>query len=164
MDLSNYSKANRAKIEKEAGLRFRCDQLPPCSCGGPAMGTEHAPDCRWELAAEDQMETRYEEAVRDLTEAGEIHETDQHRLVPVPSDPVGEAKAVAASRIATAITVQKIARKHGDGSLNYDVSICDGRPCVQVACATEEDADELIDALDRLAMDTQVIDDVEAGC
>lgn len=22
----------------------------PCNCGGPAMGTDHAPDCAWNLS------------------------------------------------------------------------------------------------------------------
>ncbi len=39
----------------------------PCNCGGPQYGTDHAPDCEWEVSAldlqdlfDDQMGERYD--------------------------------------------------------------------------------------------------------
>lgn len=72
MNLSHYSRKDRAAIELHASLRFNCKELPPCNCGGPAMGTAHAPDCRRELAADDQMDLRQEEAIEYLEGIGAI--------------------------------------------------------------------------------------------
>ena len=72
LDLSHYTGKERQAIGLHAGLRFDLKQLPACSCGGPAMGTAHAPDCRRELAAEDQMERLYDEAIEYLTGIGAI--------------------------------------------------------------------------------------------
>lgn len=72
MNLSHYSGKERDAIGLHAGLRFDLKQLPACSCGGPAMGTAHAPDCRRELAADDQMDICQEEAIEYLAGIGAI--------------------------------------------------------------------------------------------
>lgn len=60
------------------------------------------------------------------------------------------------------MTLQKIGRRHGDGSWSFDIALGDAAEPLLVPCRTEEEADELIDTLDRLGMDTQIVDDVAA--
>ncbi len=60
------------------------------------------------------------------------------------------------------MTIQKIGREHVDKSVNFDIALGDEDGRVILACRTEADADELIDTLDRLGMDTQIVDDVAA--
>ena len=42
-----------------------------CSCGGPQYGTDHAPDCEWELQA-----IEIENEIKELIEDGELELDD----------------------------------------------------------------------------------------
>lgn len=43
----------------EQWLRGNGRQVKSCNCGGPQYGTEHSPDCAWELSALD-LQDEYE--------------------------------------------------------------------------------------------------------
>lgn len=50
--LGNTITLNGRTVTRDDYVRQQLRRIR-CDCGGPAMGTAHAPDCSWELAAED---------------------------------------------------------------------------------------------------------------
>lgn len=52
--------------EERAYFRANAHRLAPCSCGGPAGGTDHAPDCTYVRSMDDLAEDwRDEQAERE---------------------------------------------------------------------------------------------------
>ena len=58
---------NFAQTGFEYWLKMNGYKVKPCNCGGPQYGTDHSPDCEFELSAldlqdqfDDEMEERYD--------------------------------------------------------------------------------------------------------